>query len=122
MGKNSVAKGAEYEAHIAQYLTENGVDIVTTNYRCRYGEIDIIASSQESLIFVEVKYRSANTFGRPEDYLTSAKQQKLIKAAHHFLCENQEYQNQPLRFDLITNENKEITWIRNAIDCESSWI
>ena len=122
MAINSVAKGAEYEAYIAQYLTHSGVNIITTNYRCRYGEIDIIANSTESLIFVEVKYRSANTFGRPEDYLTSAKQRKLIKAAHHFLCENQEYQNQPLRFDLIVNKNEEITWIKNAIDCESSWI
>ncbi|RMA79919.1 YraN family protein [Umboniibacter marinipuniceus] len=122
MAKNSVALGAAYEALVVRYLIANGLAIIATNYRCRFGEIDIIASSPDSLIFIEVKYRTANTFGLPEDYLTAAKQRKLIKAAHHFLCENREYQNQPLRFDVIANKNSEIIWIKNAIDCESSWI
>lgn len=69
----------------AAYLVRNGYKILEKNYRCLLGEIDIVAEKGERIIFVEIKTRNSEMFGRPEEAVHSAKQRKLIQLAKWYL-------------------------------------
>lgn len=68
-----------------QYLERAGYSILESNYRGRYGEVDLVAREGECLVFVEVKSRRTRAFGRPEESVTGAKQQKLVQAALEYM-------------------------------------
>ena len=74
---NTRAKGAEYEARAAEFLESRGYEILERNFRCAYGEIDLIARQGSGLIFVEVKYRKNRRAGLPEEAVSLLKQQKI---------------------------------------------
>ena len=63
MHKNTRSTGSCYERKAADYLKQQGLFILRYNYRCRFGEIDLIARDGEYLVFVEVKYRKDNSSG-----------------------------------------------------------
>lgn len=67
------------------YLLSHHFTIVTRNFKARYGEIDIIARENETLVFVEVKTRSNNAFGTPEESVTPKKLQEVVKTAQYYL-------------------------------------
>jgi putative endonuclease len=92
--------GQKGERLAAQFLQEQGYMILQQNFRCQYGEIDIIASKENRLIFVEVKTRSTTRFGTPGEAVTSRKQQQVSRAALSYLSNNNSG-NQDLRFDVI---------------------
>ncbi len=77
--------GALGEAFAAEYLQKQGYAILETNFRTRFGEIDIIAQKGDVLAFVEVKTRAATMLAAPEAAVTFAKQKKLIMAAMQYL-------------------------------------
>ncbi len=87
------------EEQAAKYLRRRGYAILGMNYRCRMGEIDIIAKKHGFLVFAEVKLRKNADYVQAREYVTYAKQQRIISAAQHWLLEN-ETQLQP-RFDVI---------------------
>jgi putative endonuclease len=62
-----------------------GYRILEHNFRCRYGEIDLVAEEGSDLIFVEVKTRRGVAFGRPEEAVTAAKQRKIVEVANYYL-------------------------------------
>jgi putative endonuclease len=66
-------------------LVKRGYRILESNFRCRYGEIDIIAETTEDLVFVEVKTRRGVAYGRPEDAVNVRKQRKIIQVACYYL-------------------------------------
>jgi len=69
----------------AEALTNTGYHILECNFRCRHGEIDLVAEDGHDLIFVEVKTRRGTSFGRPEDALTFYKRRKLLEVASYYL-------------------------------------
>ena len=69
----------------ALMLEEKGYEILERNYRCRFGEIDLIAEKNHILAFTEVKTRTASSFGEPAEAVTWSKQQKIRQTALHFL-------------------------------------
>ena len=77
--------GRKGEQMAEQALRERGYRIVEHNFRCRYGEIDLIAEEQNDLVFVEVKTRRGTAFGRPEEAVTRAKRRKLAEVASYYL-------------------------------------
>ena len=77
--------GARGEAVAADYLRHKGYTITTTNWRCRRGEIDIIARDGAALVFVEVRTRSSARLGSPEESVTPAKQRRLAELAETYL-------------------------------------
>ena len=77
--------GAEDQA--ARLLQLHGYRIVERNYRCRLGEIDLIASDGEGLVFVEVRMRNGAAFGSALESVTPHKKKRLIAAARHYLME-----------------------------------
>lgn len=108
-------KGSDAEQIAAAYLQRQGLQRVAQNYRCRFGEIDLIMSEGKTLVFVEVRMRASNAFGGAAASITAAKQNKLLHAARHYLSRlNQE---PACRFDavLMTGTiNPKIEWIKNA--------
>ena len=106
------------EQHAAAWLLERGLREVTRNYRCRGGEIDLVMQNQDTLIFVEVRYRRSSRFGSAAESVDHRKQQRLITAARHFLMRHPKHALGPCRFDVlaVTGErnNFHTDWITDA--------
>ena len=98
MGKNNDL-GAWGEKLAASYLRKKRYKIIQTGYRCRFGEIDIIASQGTFLVFVEVKLRKSNEFAQAKEFVDSRKQSRIITTASVYLSEKPT-DLQP-RFDVI---------------------
>lgn len=69
----------------ADFLAGNGYKILEKNFRCRYGEIDIIATKADRIVFFEVRTKKSLAYGMPEESITRAKQNKLIVTAQTYL-------------------------------------
>ena len=91
-------KGAWGEECAAAYLRRRGYRILARNYRCRFGEIDLIAWDKSVLCFVEVKTRTNTQMGLPREYVTAGKQARIRKTALFYLCDNG--LDCPARFDV----------------------
>ena len=107
-------RGIESEAMAAAFLEGRGLTIVARNYRCRMGEIDLVARDGGTTVFVEVRRRASSAFGGAAASITSKKRTKLIMAARHYLSRLREVPQ--CRFDalLIEGEPPRIEWIRDA--------
>jgi|SRR5579872_5981825 len=108
--------GRKGEALVADYLEERGLRVIERNYNQRFGEIDLIASRNELLIFVEVKVR-ASTYGDPTEIVNHTKQERMIAAAKHYLIKHTIDEDTVCRFDVAIVEgieNPRITYIENA--------
>jgi len=108
-------KGADAEQIAAAYLQKQELVLVTQNYRCRFGEIDLVMTDRDVLVFVEVRMRSSEAFGSAAASITATKQGRLLRAARHYL--SQLGVEPACRFDavLITGkDNRHIEWIRDA--------
>lgn len=95
----NVSKGAAGEMLAARFLRDKGYQIIAANYRCRLGEIDIIAGDRQYIAFVEVKTRSAGAIYSPREAVTVTKQKKVVRTASVFLKEHPD-PRQP-RFDVV---------------------
>jgi putative endonuclease len=107
-------RGALAEAAAAEFLSGRGLRLLERNYRCRFGEIDLIMSDGGTLVFVEVRYRGNNSFGGAVASITAAKREKLLRAARHYMAARQEFP--ACRFDavLLSGDTQELEWIENA--------
>ena len=105
--------GQEREKQAAVFLERNGYHIITFNYRNRIGEIDIIARDKESIVFVEVKYRSSARYGWPEEAVDYKKQKNIIAVVNYFIMSNN-LVDVPMRFDVVSILNNKIEHIQNA--------
>lgn len=107
-------QGALAEDAAAEFLSARGLRMVTRNYRCRFGEIDLIMREGTTLVFVEVRFRRSPTFGGAHESITAAKREKLLRAAKHYLAACGEFPD--CRFDavLLSGDTREIEWIANA--------
>jgi putative endonuclease len=77
--------GERGERIAASYLKRHGYEILDTNYRCQWGEVDLIARKDDSLVFVEVRTRTNESYGTPAESLTYVKQERLITTAQTYL-------------------------------------
>lgn len=98
------------------YLETQGLQLITQNYRCQQGEIDLIMQQQQTLVFVEVRSRRVTQYGSGAESVNLRKQQHLILSAQHYL---QTLDNMPLcRFDVVaimgTGQTATLDWIQNA--------
>lgn len=111
--ENKRKTGAMYERAAGVYLEQIGYKVLEYNYRCRSGEIDIVAMDKDYLVFCEVKYRSDGKKGTPLEAVDVRKQKILFLCAMHYLKERH-LENVPCRFDVIGIEGEETTHIKNA--------
>ena len=91
--------GVKGEDEACDFLLKNGYGIVTRNFSCKIGEIDIIASKGEYLCFVEVKTRRSLKYGLPCEAVNKTKQEKIRKAAMYYWCFKTDKRLSP-RFDI----------------------
>lgn len=110
--------GNEFETFACRQLEQVNCKIITTNFNCKLGEIDIIAYDGETLCFVEVRYRKQNTFGGATASVDINKQRKLIKAASLYLQQNNLTNKVACRFDVFAIQGEvnrlEFNWLKNA--------
>src|SRR5437879_10504820 len=106
-------EGARAEDLCAELLRAAGLKLIERNWRCRLGEIDLIAEERGTLVFAEVRMRSPGSFGGAAESVTAAKRARLIAAARLYLTRRAEA---PCRFDvlLVEGAGSRIEWIRNA--------
>ena len=113
---NTTLTGREGEAKAADYLRRKKYEVMGANYRCRFGELDLIAKKRELVVFVEVKLRKNDRFGAAADAVTLSKQEKLRKAAASWLASHD--CDAPARFDVIEiyTDTGRINHIENAFE------
>lgn len=97
------------------YLIKKGYSIIERNYRIRGGEIDIIAKDGNDIVFIEVKLRSSNRYGYPEEAVSFSKCRKIMKAIRAYL-QNSHYSDANIRFDIIAIENNDTNSIIRHIE------
>ena len=108
--------GAYYEGVAARYLQKKGYRILQRNFRCRQGEIDIVALDGRTIVFVEVKYRRGKSTGYPEEAVTLHKQRVISRTADFFRVRYRVQEEIPCRFDCIALAGEEIRHYENAFD------
>ncbi|OUR64101.1 YraN family protein [Methylophaga sp. 42_25_T18] len=110
--------GAQAEEQALQYLQQQGLAVVSRNYHCRRGEIDLIMIDDNTLAFIEVRYRKSATFGGALESVNHTKQKRIIHTAQHYLQQQQTPSHNSYRFDVVAispNQHApEITWIKDA--------
>lgn len=114
MMKNSRKIGKEYEKKACEFLKNKGYEILSENYTIKGGEIDIVAKSENTIIFIEVKYRKNCIYGDGLEAIDRKKARRLFLTAEDFLQKNS-YEDYDIRFDSITFFKEEITWTKNLI-------
>lgn len=119
--------GNDAETLAANYLTAKGLKVKTRNYRSRWGEIDLIMTDGDELIFVEVRYRRNSDFGFAAETIDFRKQQRITRTALCYTQENKLTNEHAMRFDIISLENRDkqidlnnakIEWVKNAFDAQ----
>lgn len=110
--------GAQAEQSAARFLQQQGLRLVQANYRCRFGEIDLILKDGDTLVFAEVRMRSNKDFGGAAASIDARKQGKLILTAQHYLASLSSAP--PCRFDAVLMATPEggnsIEWVKNAFE------
>ena len=113
-------KGRYYESCALSHLKKHGLRLVTKNYRCTAGEIDLVMLDKGTLIFVEVRFREDEDFGSAVETVDRRKQLKVLRAAAHYLLRNKIYNALQCRFDVIGITKKDssvkISWLQNAFE------
>lgn len=114
-------RGQQAEQIACDYLQQQGLLLITQNYHCRRGEIDLIMRDNDTLVFVEVRARQSDRFGSALESITADKQSRIIATAQQYLQQNRLQQN--CRFDVIAvriqttadSQNHQVSdWIRDA--------
>jgi putative endonuclease len=96
----TIELGSLGEQIAVTYLTHAGLRVLDRNWRCREGELDIVARDGDALVFCEVKTRRGTGFGHPVEAVTGAKQRKLRTLAQRWLAAHDEHAPE-LRFDVV---------------------
>lgn len=118
------AEGHWAERQAESHLRGRGLKLIARNYRSRFGEVDLIMSDDEVIVFVEVKRRQSARFMNPAESVDVHKQRRLGLAAGRFLATHPRYGRQPARFDVVTitgpNYRPQFDWIRDAFQLDDS--
>jgi putative endonuclease len=118
---DTAATGRLGETLAIAYLVRQGYEILENNYRKQFGEVDIIAREQGTIVFIEVKTRHSSVFGTPSEAVNGRKQRQLSRIAQDYLL-NHQLSDTAARFDVIGvtlnqhNQPATIELIRNAFD------
>ncbi len=113
-GENTRKTGEYYETEAIIFLEKQGYRILKRNYRCKIGEIDIIAREQGYLVFVEVKYRRTRKRGDAAGAVTEEKQKTISRVADYYMMEHHMYQDQKIRFDVVAINGEKMEVLQGA--------
>ena len=110
--------GERGERQASRYLKKRGYKIVEKDFKCKFGQIDLIAKDHEALCFIEVKCRSTESFGQPQDAITYTKQNRIKKISEYYMLKKK-LANVQVRYDVVAiyepkSGTREINLIKNA--------
>lgn len=110
--------GEQGERLAQEYLAQRQLVLVERNYRCAFGEIDLIMRDRDCLVFVEVKQRKNALYGSPLEMISAKKQQKLRRTAEHYISHHKISSHQAMRFDAVGittgGATESVQWVQNA--------
>ena len=119
MRVDNISLGTIGEIYATEYLSKQGYKIIEKNFKKRYGEIDIVALDDNTLVFIEVKTRTGSSFGSGEEAITPWKLKSLISCAHYYKLIHPKLP-ESMRIDLVsillsqkTDEIEEIKLYKN---------
>ncbi len=112
--KNSLIAGKAAERAASAHIKKHGAYCIEQNFRCKFGEIDLIVEDGNTLVFVEVRLRKNSDYGSAVESVTPAKQAKLRITAQHYLAKRRIGDAKPVRFDVIGITAGDIQWIKDA--------
>lgn len=108
------------EAAALRYLTDQGLRLLESNFRCRRGEIDLVMEDHDCIVFIEVRYRRSSRFGTPAETVDRRKRRRLTIAAQFYLQTRHGADRLPARFDVVAirpdTTGLHIEWLRNAFE------
>jgi len=119
LGTKALSIGKQAENQAAHFLKKQGLKVIANNVTYKIGEIDLIAKDQDTLVFIEVKYRKNNNYGFAVEMVNTEKQNRIQKAALIWMQTYNPKDQLPCRFDVIAiskngTQKNEIQWIKNA--------
>ena len=115
MKQNNRAIGQAYEQMAGSFLESCGYKILAYNYRCKLGELDIVARDGDTYVFCEVKYRKDSAMGDPSEAVDQEKRRRISRGAMTYLKEHRLW-DVSCRFDVISILGEELTHIENAFE------
>jgi len=113
--------GREAEAYALRHLLQHGLQLITQNWSCKRGELDLVMLDGDTVVFVEVRYRRHAGWGGALESVDFRKQGKLTLAAQWFLQSESKWADSPCRFDVVAINGDPgaapaLNWLRNAFD------
>jgi len=110
--------GKHAEEQTCKYLQKQGLKLIESNYRCNYGEIDLIMQDKDCIVFVEVRARAGQNFLDGLESIDSSKQSKIIKTATYYLQKTKQLNEVFCRFDVVAvkllDGSLQFHWIQDA--------
>lgn len=112
MTAQHLQRGAAAEQQALDLLMAAGLRLVCRNFRCQYGELDLVMYDEETLVIVEVRFRQSQAFGGAVGSVTVRKQKKIILATQVYLMTHPV--KAAVRFDVVAISGQGVNWIKNA--------
>ncbi len=112
--KRTTVLGQAGESHALRFLEAHGHRLVTRNWHCRSGELDLVTLDGDILVFVEVKTRRGERAGRADDAVTATKRGRLLASAEWFLAQHPDHQDRIWRCDLVAIAISETTGVASV--------
>ena len=116
----SRARGTAAEDAARRYLEGRGLSCLDRNYRSRAGEIDLVMREEDTIVFVEVRYRKSDAFGTGAESVTRSKQRRIINTALRYLQAKPRLEDKPCRFDVVSISGPvdafDVQWIVDAFE------
>lgn len=105
--------GIDGEEHASKWYVEHGYAVVDRNWRCEFGELDVVASRGSTIVFCEVKTRSSGRYGRPCEAVTAPKQKRIRRLASRWLAGRERWYDE-IRFDVAEVVDGQVNVIESA--------
>ena len=114
---NKTERGAEAETRALRHLQRQGLKLVTRNWRCPGGELDLVMSVRDTLVMVEVRKRARSDYGDAFASVNARKRGRVIRAAKMFLAAHPQYARHAVRFDVVAVDAEDkVEWLEAAFD------
>jgi len=114
------AQGRRAEELACRRLTAAGLEPLARNYRWRGGEVDLVMRDGDTVVFVEVRYRTRDDYGGGAESVDAHKQRRLVATAEHFLSRHPDYRHRTCRFDVVAigpgPDGEAVHWLKGAFD------
>ena len=116
------AAGNDFEQRACSELERAGLKLLARNYTTRHGELDLVMRDDDTIVFVEVRYRKSASHGDAAASVTASKQAKLILAAQHWLAAHPQHARRACRFDVVSYDGPANAirheWLRGAFEAD----